>query len=86
MAMWIQLARANAWLRRRWQRWRDHRSGHGTVSASWLRAQSQAEGRLEFHGPAWSWPLNKVLNEAGRWNRSRLRRGRVGPTTDRERA
>lgn len=42
------------------------------VSDRWLR--SQRDDRIEYHGPAFRWPINKRVNEAAKFNRSRLRR------------
>jgi hypothetical protein len=46
------------------------------VSAAWLRAQDarDAEARNSFEGPAWKWPVKKLLNESPIWNRERQRR------------
>lgn len=53
---------------RRWCE-RDH-----AVSAAWLRRQEQKETRIEFHGVRMQWPVKKRINEAGKFNRHRLRR------------
>lgn len=48
---------------------RDH-----AVSRSWLRHHEQTETRIEFHGVRMQWPVKKLINDAGRFNRHRLRR------------
>lgn len=45
------------------------------VSAAWVQAQRQRELRsVHFEGQVWAWPIDKVRNEAGLFNRHRLRR------------
>lgn len=44
------------------------------ISESWLAEQERKSDRVEFVGVRWSWPINKLKDEAGRWNASRLRR------------
>lgn len=45
------------------------------VSRRWLRQQDHLTERVEYHGPTIKkWPLNKVVNEHGRFQAERLRR------------
>lgn len=34
------------------------------MSASWLKEIDRKESRIEFDGPKWNWPINKLLNES----------------------
>lgn len=44
------------------------------VSADWIRSQQRSDQRVEFHGTAIRWPLNKIVNEHGLFNSKRLRK------------
>lgn len=44
------------------------------VSESWLRDQERRSDRVEFVGVRWSWPVNKLKNDAAKWNAARLKR------------
>lgn len=56
------------WGLRRWRR-RDE-----TVSSQWLRDRLRETSKVEYDGPRWRFPVNKILNEAGAFNRQKLRR------------
>lgn len=43
------------------------------VSLRWLHEQDHRESRIEYHGVVPNWPIKKILNESGAWNRHRLR-------------
>ena len=58
------------WLYRRWRYADDQRP----VSATWRRQQHQLGDRVEFHGPRWG-KINKVVDEAGWFNRRKYRKG-----------
>lgn len=34
------------------------------MSASWLKEIDKKESRIEFDGPKWNWPINKLVNES----------------------
>lgn len=42
------------------------------VSERWLKEHCAGE-REEFIGVTWRWPIQKRINELGRWNRTKLR-------------
>lgn len=44
------------------------------MSQAWWKDRGRLESRVEFHGPALTWPIQKLANDAARWNRQRLRR------------
>jgi hypothetical protein len=45
------------------------------VSPEWMRHhERQSASRVEFVGPSWAWPVNKIKNESAKWNQKRLRR------------
>lgn len=44
------------------------------VSEDWRRQREREDARIEFHGVSWTWPVNRRVNEAGTFNRHRLRR------------
>ena len=44
------------------------------VSESWLRDQERRSTRVEFVGVRWSWPINKLRNDAAKWNTAKLKR------------
>ena len=33
------------------------------MSPAWLKAQAQRDSRVEYHGPAVRWPIDKAANE-----------------------
>ena len=43
------------------------------VSQRWLKDQARQASRVEFHGVAIRWPIKKLVNDAGQFNRRRLR-------------
>ena len=45
------------------------------VSAEWLNEQERQSSRVIFDGPRWAWPINKRVNESGKWNARKLRKG-----------
>ncbi len=50
------------------------RSRPSRMSADWLRAQDRLMARIDYHGVAVQWPINKALNEASAFQTARLRR------------
>lgn len=44
------------------------------VSARWLRDQEREASTRGLDGPSIKWPIRKVLNEHGQFNRERLRK------------
>ena len=44
------------------------------VSTDWLRRHERQQTRVEFHGVRMQWPVKKLINDSGRFNRHRLRR------------
>ncbi len=44
------------------------------MSREWLKAHSQRESRIEFHGVQIRFPIRKALNELGWINRIKLRK------------
>jgi len=34
-----------------------------TLSAAWLLQQQRRDSRVEYHGPAVRWPIDKAANE-----------------------
>ncbi len=54
------------WFRRR-------RKTH--VSSEWLKSQERQHGaRVEAHGVRIAFPIKKIMNDAGKFNASRLRK------------
>lgn len=53
--------------------WLDIERGD-TVSSAWLSERERVDARTEYHGRSLQWPINKIQNEAGVWNRRKLRR------------
>ena len=44
------------------------------VSDRWIREQLQRSSTQGLDGVSWSWPINKITADAGRFNAARLRR------------
>ena len=57
-------------VRRRWRFTNDLRP----VSRAWLRHLWQLGNRVEFHGPAITKPIDKLMNERGWYQAEKLRR------------
>jgi hypothetical protein len=63
-------------LRAWWWRWRCWVSDAGQVvmSEAWQKERDSIKARVEFHGPSIRWPIQKIANDAGAFNRARERR------------
>lgn len=44
------------------------------VSDQWLADQKRADDQIGIDSVAWDWPVRKLVNEAGEFNRHRARK------------
>ncbi len=44
------------------------------VSRVWIAEQQRKSSRIDYQGVRWKFPVRKVLNEAGSFNRQKLKR------------